>query len=134
HARSPVRGLRRLKRGPVRFRIPNVDVDRSLEWFRHAALLGYARPQTYLGSRGGALADRRSAAAGAHHPIGMSGVAWLQRDVAHGLAARTSRSTAPRMPFTNAGASVPQNSFAVCTASSIAPSAGIPRSPGTSSG
>lgn len=51
----------------------------------------------------------------------------------YGLAAR-SRSTVPRIPLTNAGASAPQNSLAVWTASSIAPSAGIARSRGTSSG
>ena len=42
--------------------------------------------------------------------------------------------TAPRIPLTNAGASTPQNRFAVSTASLIAPSGGIGSSPGSSCG
>ncbi len=51
------------------------------------------------------------------------------RRVVHEIGAfsRTSRSTAPSTPLTNAGASAPQNVFALCTASSIAPSGGIAR-------
>ena len=52
----------------------------------------------------------------------------------HPRAASRSRSTAPRIPLTNPGASAPQKRFAVSTASSIAPSGGIACSPGTSSG
>src|SRR5215218_10606227 len=40
-------------------------------------------------------------------------------------AAPRSRTTAPRMPLTNFGASAPQNSFASSTASLIATSAGV---------
>ena len=47
---------------------------------------------------------------------------------------RASRSTAASTPLTNPGASAPQNAFAVSTASSIAPSAGIGRSPSIRSG
>ena len=47
------------------------------------------------------------------------------------LAAWRSRSAAARIPLTNPGASAPQNSLAVSTASSIAPSGGIAWSPGS---
>src|SRR5207302_7133935 len=47
---------------------------------------------------------------------------------------RTSRSAAARMPLTNPGASAPQYVLAVSTASSMAASGGIGRSPATSSG
>ena len=41
------------------------------------------------------------------------------------LAGSRSRTTAPRMPLTNFGASAPQYSLAISTASSIATSAGV---------
>src|ERR1700716_1760129 len=47
---------------------------------------------------------------------------------------RTSRSAAARMPLTKPGASAPQYVFAVSTASSMAPSGGMGRSPATRSG
>ena len=45
-----------------------------------------------------------------------------------------SRSTAARMPLTKPGASAPQKVLAVSTASEIAPSGGIGRTPGATSG
>ena len=42
----PVRRLRRLEGRPVGRRVPDVDVDDSLEWFRHASSLPQSRQST----------------------------------------------------------------------------------------
>src|SRR5207302_3162827 len=57
-------------------------------------------------------------------------------DAAHEMPAfsRTSRRTAASTPLTKPGASLPQNVFALSTASSIAPSGGIGSSAGAASG
>ena len=44
HVRSPVRGLRRLERGPVRGRIADIGIDRALERLAHLNCSSHRRP------------------------------------------------------------------------------------------